>query len=94
MKETYQLYNSGFVVQKRELTERRFAVLKAFARFTQELDYSPSIRELGRRLEIKSPSSVLNHLENLERDGYLFRRRRAVRPWEMTRLAKRLVEAA
>ena len=87
-------YPSGFIIKPRDLSARRLDVLKAFAHFTEERDYAPSVRELGEELKLKSPSSVLGHLENLERDGYLSRLRRTVRPWQLTRLAKNVLNAA
>jgi repressor LexA len=35
--------------------------------------YVPSVRELGRALDLRSPSTVHQHLQALERKGYIKR---------------------
>ncbi|MDE2293403.1 MAG: transcriptional repressor LexA [Elusimicrobia bacterium] len=48
-------------------------MLGAIADFVEEHGFPPSIRELGRRLRITSPSSVAYHLRVLEEAGLLKR---------------------
>lgn len=62
-------------IRKRSLTRRQAQVLTALRDFILEHGYSPSVRELGRRLKIVSPSAVFKHLVALEKKGYLRRHR-------------------
>lgn len=56
-----------------ELTERQAEVLAAIENFVLAHGVSPTIRELGRRLEIAHPSAVFKHVLSLERKGCLTR---------------------
>lgn len=50
-------------------TPRQQAVYQAIIDLTAEKGYSPSVRELGERLGLASPSTVHAHLMQLERAG-------------------------
>jgi len=58
---------------RKELTQRQRKVLRAIEAFVLERGFSPTIRELGRRLGIVNPSAVFKHVLSLERKGYLRR---------------------
>ncbi len=41
--------------------------------FIEEKNYGPSVREIAEGLNLSSPSTVHNHLKNLEEKGYIIR---------------------
>jgi len=51
------------------LTARQEQVLRFIREFTHANGYPPTVREIGSRLELSSPSTVHVHLGNLERLG-------------------------
>lgn len=68
----------------KDLTPEREVVLRHLIRFQQEHSYSPSVRELASQLNLRSPSTVHNHLEHLERQGLVERKGRSIRGWTAT----------
>ncbi|MEA3420147.1 MAG: repressor LexA, partial [Acidobacteriota bacterium] len=56
---------------RKELTERQKKVLRAIESFILTHGYSPTIRQLGKRLNIASPSAVFKHILSVEKEGYL-----------------------
>ena len=64
---------------RKELTERQKKVLEAIEEFVLEHGYSPTIRRLGKILNIVNPSAVFKHILSLENIGYLERMRGEVR---------------
>jgi repressor LexA len=64
---------------RKELTERQKKVLKTLESFILEHGYSPTVRQLGKILDIAHPSAVFKHLLSLERKGYLERARGEVK---------------
>jgi len=54
------------------LTQRQHRVLQAIERFLQDEGYTPSVREIGAVLGL-APATVQQHLEVLERKGYIRR---------------------
>ena len=58
---------------KKELTQRQKKALWTIEAFVLERGFSPTIRELGKRLGIVNPSAVFKHVLSLERKGYLRR---------------------
>jgi repressor LexA len=54
------------------LTKRQHRVLQTIERFVQDEGYTPSVREIGAVLEL-APATVQQHLEVLERKGYIRR---------------------
>lgn len=57
----------------KEITELQQRILDFIGASLEEKGYPPSIREIGRRLRITSPSSVAYHLRVLEAAGLLKR---------------------
>ena len=54
------------------LTQRQHRVLQTIERFLQDEGYTPSVREIGAVLSL-APATVQQHLEVLERKGYIRR---------------------
>lgn len=67
----------------RDLTPERMEVFRALSRYWDQHGYSPSLRELARELSLRSPSTVWNHLECLERYGLVHRKPNAPRGWRL-----------
>jgi len=61
----------------KELTERQKSVLRAIQEWISEHGFPPTIRELGRRLGIKSLRGVTTHLDAIAKKGHLTRKRSA-----------------
>jgi len=55
------------------LTTRQHEMLVAIQDSQEAHGYAPTIRELGARLGVASPNSVLRQLERLQRNGYITR---------------------
>lgn len=53
------------------LTRRQREVLDAIITFTQENNYSPTVREIGSMIGSKSPSTVQVLLKKLKRKGFV-----------------------
>jgi len=66
------------------LTERQRQILEHLAMCIRRSGYVPSVRELGRALGLKSPSTVHQHLHALERKGYIKRQGDRMRVLEIT----------
>ncbi len=64
---------------RRKLTEKQRKVLKTIEGFVLQNGYSPTIRQLGKLLDIPSPSAVFKHILSLEKKGYLERVKGEVR---------------
>jgi repressor LexA len=56
-----------------ELTSKQQAIVTCIRDYLQNHGYPPTVREIGRRVKIKSPRGVAKHLETLERKGYIER---------------------
>jgi len=56
-----------------DLTDKQKSVLEYMKKFSLEKGYPPSVREIGAAVELKSTSTVHNHLLNLEKKGYIRR---------------------
>jgi repressor LexA len=67
------MVNKMVNMTRREPTERQTAILKAIEAFILERGYGPTLRQIGSRLRIASPSAVFKHVLSLERKGYLKR---------------------
>lgn len=59
-------------MKKERLTNRQFEVLMAIEEFIDTHNYPPSIRELCRKLNLKSPATVHEHLRKLKEKGYIY----------------------
>ncbi len=75
---------------RRKLTERQKRVLKTIENFVLEHGYSPTIRHLGKLLNIPSPSAVFKHILSLEKKGYLERVKGEVRLRGSARLERQV----
>ena len=64
---------------RKEMTPRQEAILKSVEDFILEHGYGPTLRQIGARLRIASPSAVFKHVLSLERKGYLKRERGELR---------------
>ena len=57
------------------LSGRQADTLKAIETLTTERGYAPTVRELCRRLDVRSSCTVQRHIEALIRKGYVARRK-------------------
>ena len=55
------------------LTKRQQQILSVVRSLTDERGYPPSLREIGRAVNLTSPSTVKHHLDALEREGFIQR---------------------
>jgi repressor LexA len=56
-----------------EIDERTAEVYDAIVAHVKELGYTPSLREIGRRVGMTSASSVYAHVNKLEAAGWIER---------------------
>jgi repressor LexA len=70
-------------MSKAALTDRQQSILEFLKGFLQENGYPPTIREIGAHFGIRSPRGVQDHLEALERKGFIRRRRERSRGIEL-----------
>jgi len=56
-----------------KLTDRQRSILDFIEQQMASRGFPPSVREIGAEIGLNSPSSVHNHLNNLEKMGYLSR---------------------
>lgn len=61
----------------KQLTKRQQTVVEAIRKWIRERGYSPTIRELGQLLGIKSLRGVTTHLDAIAKKGFLKREPRA-----------------
>ena len=61
-----------------ELTKKQKKVLEVIENFFLAYGYSPTIRQLGKLLDMTNPSAVFKHIVSLEKKGYLKRDRGGV----------------
>ncbi len=54
-----------------ELTRKQAEVLEFTKKFIAEKGYPPTVREIGKGLELSSPATIHCHLKNLIKKGYL-----------------------
>ncbi len=59
--------------QPRPITARQQQILEHIAASIRRSGYVPSVREVGKALGLRSPSTVHQHLHALERKGYIKR---------------------
>lgn len=65
------------------LTERQGEILKFIVLNKEKFGYPPSIPEIQEKFSFKSPNAVQDHLEALERKGYISRRAHKARGIEV-----------
>jgi len=61
------------------MNPRSLRVFAFIGDFIGDHDYAPSIKEIGEACDIPSTSSVVYHLDILEREGYIARDREIAR---------------
>lgn len=69
-------------MDRHPLTGRQQEILEYVSSFTRDTGYPPTVREIGRATGLRSPRSVSQHLQALERKGFIHRGReksRAIR---------------
>lgn len=54
-----------------KLTKRQADVLNYVKNFIVSHGYPPTVREIGRALDISSPATIHAHLANLEKKGFI-----------------------
>lgn len=54
-----------------DLTKRQEEVLTVIKKYIAQNNYSPTIREIGKMLNLSSPATIQYYIELLERKGYL-----------------------
>lgn len=60
------------------LTEKQKKVLEAIEHYFLAYGYSPTVRQLGKLLDMTNPSAVFKHIVSLEKKGYLKREKGGV----------------
>ncbi len=76
------------------LSERHRKILEFLTRFQEENGYSPSIREIGDSINVKSTSLVDYYLTQLEQMGFISRDNRVSRSIRVLEPAERLLNRA
>jgi SOS-response transcriptional repressor LexA len=54
-----------------KLTKRQNEVLMAIVQYLEKHHYPPTMKEIGKMLNISSTSTIFAHLEKLRRAGYI-----------------------
>jgi repressor LexA len=75
------------------LTDRQRSILDFLGDFLRENGYPPTIREIAGHFDLRSPRGVQDHLEALERKGYIRRARERSRGIELLELGARRAPA-
>ena len=70
------------------LTGRQQEIWDFLVEYVEQHGYPPTVREIGERVGLASPSTVHAHLANLERAGYLRRDPTKPRALELTGLRR------
>ncbi|SHH76043.1 repressor LexA [Caloranaerobacter azorensis DSM 13643] len=66
------------------ITKRQVEILKAIDTYIKEKGYSPTIREICKMVNLKSSSTVYEHLRKLEKAGYIKRKESSPRAMTLT----------
>lgn len=66
--------------------ERRSRILKYIRHYHQQFGYSPSVREIGAAVGLKSTATVARHLKVLESEGVLSHPLRKRRAWKVAEM--------
>lgn len=69
-----------------KITTKQLNVLQSIYQFLQENGYPPTVREIGSRAGLSSPSTVHGHLDRLEEKGFIDRDPSKTRTIEISRL--------
>lgn len=54
-----------------KLTDRQNDILQVIKKFIADHGYPPTVREIGKSLELRSPATIHFHLKKLEEKGYI-----------------------
>ena len=54
-----------------KLTKRQDDILKYIKEYIVDHGFPPTIREIGKALDLSSPATIHAHLANLEKKGYI-----------------------
>lgn len=69
-----------------KITTKQLQVLQAVYDLLAEIGYPPTVREIGSRVGLASPSTVHGHLDRLEESGFIARDPSKTRTIELTQL--------
>lgn len=69
-----------------KITTKQLQVLQAVYDLLAEIGYPPTVREIGSRVGLASPSTVHGHLDRLEEAGFIARDPSKTRTIELTQL--------
>lgn len=61
----------GWNINMNSLTNKQKETLLIIQEFISKNGYSPSIREIGKELNVNSPATVYTHLKKLRGKGYI-----------------------
>ena len=54
-----------------ELTDRQKDILQTIKKFIAKYGYPPTVREIGKELNLRSPATIHFHLKKIEEKGYI-----------------------
>jgi len=86
-----------FIKEYDLLTRRQASIMDWIVMYVQEADVPPSVREIGRRFDIRSTNGVSDHLRALERKGWVSNKEgnhRSVRLTDRTKVIYRISSLA
>ncbi|MBU2545285.1 hypothetical protein KKC65_02435 [Patescibacteria group bacterium] len=61
------------------LTKKQKEILNFVEKYIRSNDYSPSLKEIGRKFKLSSIATVHQHIENLKQKGYLSKSKNSAR---------------
>lgn len=79
-------------MKRTDLTNRQREILEIIERHLEEHGYPPTVREIGEACRLKSPRSVTQHLDALERKGFIRRKKDKSRAIEVVKRAANRVD--
>lgn len=74
------------------ITQKQLEVLKVIYEFKRLNNYSPTVREVGKELGLKSPSTTYEHIRKLIKKGYMTKVNNSGRSITLTERGKELLE--
>lgn len=76
-----------------DLTDKRELVLLTIADYIENCGHSPSYKETAVHLGLSSPNGIQQHVERLEKDGYILRQKGVSRGLHLTKKASKYIGA-